>query len=147
MNLEELDNKILEQLKEDSRQSYREITKKLGVSHSNISKRVKQMEKAGIIQGYTIIQTSELASNTPLCIRISAGSGAELDKIGDQIAQYPNIEIVLHVSGECELLALINCKDRQEAVDILSKINRIPGVEKAESHIILETIKLYGKVL
>jgi len=74
-------------------------------------------------------------------------SGAELDKIGYQIAQYPNIEIVLHVSGECELLALINCKDRQEAVNILSEINRIPGVEKAESHIILETIKLYGKVL
>jgi len=55
--------------------------------------------------------------------------------------------LVSRVSGECELLALINCNDRQEAVNILSEINRIPGVEKAESHIILETIILYGKVL
>ena len=142
-----LDDKILAHLKKDSRQSYREIAKKLGVSHSNVSNRIRKMEKEGIIQGYTIIQNPEVASNIPLCIRISAGSGAELGKIGQEIAQYPNIEIVLHVSGECELLALVNCKDHQEAVKILSEINHIPGVEKAESHIILETIKLYGKML
>ena len=142
-----LDEKILEQLKQDSRQSYREIAKKLGVSHSSVSKRIRQLEEKGVIQGYTIIQNPIETSNTPLCIRISAGSGAELNNIGYQIAQYPNIEIVLHVSGECELLALVNCKDRKEAVKILTEINQIPGVEKAESHIILETIKLYGKTL
>jgi len=142
-----LDDKILEQLKQDARQSYREIAKKLGVSHSNVTNRIRHMEKEEIIQGYTIIQNPEVTSNTPLCIRISAGSGVELGKIEHEIAQYPNIEIVLHVSGECELLALVNCKDRQEAVKILSEINHISGVEKAESHIILETIKLYGKIL
>ena len=92
-----LDEKILEQLKQDSRQSYREIAKKLGVSHSSVSKRIRQLEEKGVIQGYTIIRNPVEASNTPLCIRISAGNGAELNNIGHQIAQYPNIEIVLHI--------------------------------------------------
>ena len=47
------------------------------------------------------------------------------------------------MSGECELLALTLSADWQSALDLLAEINRIPGIEKAESHV-LESLKLSG---
>jgi DNA-binding Lrp family transcriptional regulator len=38
IELDEMDNTILRLLSEDSRRSYREIAKELGVSHANVSR-------------------------------------------------------------------------------------------------------------
>ncbi len=46
-----------------------------------------------------------------------------------------------------ELLALAMCKDRKSAIRLLDEISAIPGIEKAESHVVLETIKLSGRKL
>ena len=39
------------------------------------------------------------------------------------------------------------CEDRQEALNLLSEISGIAGVDKAESHVVLESLKLSGKNL
>lgn len=45
MHLDELDNKILQLLSRDSRLSYRDIAKELGVSHANVASRIKSWKK------------------------------------------------------------------------------------------------------
>ncbi|MBS7269778.1 MAG: Lrp/AsnC family transcriptional regulator [Candidatus Freyarchaeota archaeon] len=144
MVLDELDKKIVELLSADSRLSYREIAKKLGVSHINVSSRIKKLEDEKIIRGYTVILDPEYLNLYSLCIRISAKTGANLAAIGREIASLPRVYVVLRVSGDCDLLVLGMCKDRQEALDLISKISNIKGIEKVESHVVLETIKLSG---
>ncbi|MEX2751540.1 MAG: Lrp/AsnC ligand binding domain-containing protein, partial [Candidatus Freyarchaeota archaeon] len=67
-----------------------------------------------------------------------------LATVGREIASLPRVYVVLRVSGDCDLLVLGMCKDRQEALDLISKISSIKGIEKVESHVVLETIKLSG---
>ena len=50
----------------------------------------------------------------------------------------------MRVSGDCELLALAMCKDRETALELLDSINEIEGIAKAESHVILEAVKMGG---
>jgi DNA-binding Lrp family transcriptional regulator len=142
--MDELDHKILELLEEDSRQSYREIAKKLDVSHVNISNRIKRMEEKEIILGYTTIINPNKLGYYPLCLRISADSGSDLSIIGRKIAENESVNVVLRVSGECELLALAMCESREKALNLLDEFHGISGIEKAESHVVLETIKLSG---
>ncbi|MEX2723255.1 MAG: Lrp/AsnC family transcriptional regulator [Candidatus Freyarchaeota archaeon] len=144
MVLDELDKKIVELLSADSRLSYREIAKKLGVSHINVSSRIKKLEDEKVIRGYTVILNPEYLNLYSLCIRISAKTGANLATVGREIASLPRVYVVLRVSGDCDLLVLGMCKDRQEALDLISKISSIKGIEKVESHVVLETIKLSG---
>ncbi|MEM3564286.1 MAG: Lrp/AsnC family transcriptional regulator [Candidatus Jordarchaeaceae archaeon] len=144
MVLDELDKKIVELLSADSRLSYREIAKKLGVSHINVSSRIKKLEDEKVIRGYTVILDPEYLNLYSLCIRISAKTGANLATVGREIASLPRVYVVLRVSGDCDLLVLGMCKDRQEALDLISKISSIKGIEKVESHVVLETIKLSG---
>jgi len=142
--LDELDVKILQMLSSDSRLSYRDIAKELGVSHANVSSRIKKLEEDKVIRGYITILDPEYMDTYSLCIRISAKTGADLTTIGREIAGFDRVYVVLRVSGDCDLLVLGMCKNRQEAIDLISKISGVQGIEKVESHVVLETIKLAG---
>jgi len=147
LELDELDRKILTLLSEDSRRSYREIAKHLGVSHATVSGRIRRLEEEGVIKGYTVILDPEVMNLYPLCLRISAGPRADPLEIGREVASLEKVHVVLRVSGDCELLALTMCEDRQKALNLLSEISGIAGVDKAESHVVLESLKLSGKNL
>ena len=67
-----------------------------------------------------------------------------MSKIGDKIADYPDVNVVMRVSGDCELLALAMCENREKALRLLDEISAIKGIDKVESHIVLEAIKLGG---
>jgi DNA-binding Lrp family transcriptional regulator len=141
---EDLDDEIIRLLIQDSRLSYREIAKTLDISHVNVSSRIKAMEEHGRIAGYTTVVNPDAQDHYPLCLRISAASGGDLSEIGDKVADHDEVNVVLRVSGECELLALAICPDREHAIRLLDEVAAIPGIEKTESHVVLETIKLGG---
>ena len=141
---EDLDDEIIRLLTQNSRLSYREIAKELDISHVSVSSRIKAMEEQGRIAGYTAVVNPDAQSQYPLCLRISAESGGDLSEIGDKVADHEEISVVLRVSGECELLALAICPDREHAIMLLDEVAAIPGIGKAESHVVLETIKLGG---
>jgi Lrp/AsnC family transcriptional regulator for asnA, asnC and gidA len=147
LDLDELDRNILNLLSVDSRLSYREIAKKLKVSHANISSRIRRLEDKKVIRGYTIVLDPEVMNLYPLCLRVSVGAHANLSEIAQEIAEFDKVHVVLRVSGDCEILALTMCENRQGAIEILSEISNIPGIEKAESHVVLESIKMSGQNL
>jgi DNA-binding Lrp family transcriptional regulator len=144
MDIDSVDRLILEALAKDARLSYRDIAKMLGLSHASVSVRIKRLEDGGVIKGYAAVINPDAEGLYPLCLRISAKSGYELAEIGKRVAEFSEVHVVMRVSGECELLALTLSSDRKEALELLAKINRVEGIEKAESHVVLESLKLSG---
>ena len=55
MKLDETDERILKNLMVDARLSARQLALKLGMSTVTILSRIKKLEKANIINGYTAI--------------------------------------------------------------------------------------------
>jgi len=53
VKLDEKDMKILSLLNEDTRCNYAKISSKIGLTPNGINKRVKNLEKSGVIEGYT----------------------------------------------------------------------------------------------
>lgn len=134
-------------LSNDSRLSYRKIAKKLGISHANVSAKIRRYEDHNVIRGYTIVLDPEQLDLYSLCLRISVRSGADLSAIGRRVADFDHVSIVLRVSGDCDLLVLAACKNRQEAISLISDISGVQGIDKVESHVVLETLKIAGKKL
>ena len=66
-NMEKLDlkdRKILYELDLDSRQSFRSIGRKVGLSKDIVATRVKKLDENGVITGYcTIVDYSKLSYN------------------------------------------------------------------------------------
>ena len=147
VEIDKLDREILDILSEDSRLSYREVAKRLGVSHASVSTRIRRLEDEHVIRGYTTVVDPEYLGMYPMCVRISAGPGASFSDIGREVAKLRKAYVVLRVSGDCELLALGMCSDKREALEMLLEISKIEGIEKAECHVVLETLKMMGKHL
>ena len=145
--IDDLDRDILKLLQADSRMSYREMAKALDVSHVNVSSRIRALEESGVIRGYAVVTDPDALGSYPLCLRISAAPGGNLSEIGSRVADQEEVSVVMRGSGDCELLALAMCRDRQSAVELLDRVSGIPGIEKAESHVVLESIKLSGRKL
>jgi DNA-binding Lrp family transcriptional regulator len=64
----------------------------------------------------------------PLCLRIAPENSSELNRIIKKISEYQEINVVMRVSGDCELLALAICKNRESALKLLDEINSIKGI-------------------
>ncbi len=143
--MDDLDKKILDLLCQDARQSYREIARKLGASHANVANRIEKMEKSGIIKGYTAIMNPENFDLYPLCLQMSIKPGANVSLIGQVLAGLDEISIVSRVTGQQDLLVLALCKDKTQAVNLMSKVSGIEGIEKMDSHVIIECMKLMPK--
>jgi len=144
LEIDEVDRQIMGILAADARLSYRDIAKRLGLSHASVSARIKGLEEEGVIRGYTTVIDPDAEGLYPLCLRISAKPGFELGEIGRRVSALPEVHVVMRVSGDCELLALTLTENRRAALDLLAEINRIEGIEKAESHVVLESLKLSG---
>jgi len=53
--LSKIDKNILRELQDDGRISYAELARRVGLTTTPCMERVKRMERAGIIQGYTTL--------------------------------------------------------------------------------------------
>jgi Lrp/AsnC family transcriptional regulator for asnA, asnC and gidA len=78
--IDNLDRKILKELREDSRISFQEIARKLKVSGGTIHVRVNKLRKAGIIRGSRLLLDPTLLG-LDICVFI----GLNLHKAGDHV--------------------------------------------------------------
>ena len=51
--VDQTSQKVLEEYLNDSRQSFREVARKIGVSSGTVASRIKDLEELGIIKKYT----------------------------------------------------------------------------------------------
>ncbi|MEM2917116.1 MAG: winged helix-turn-helix transcriptional regulator, partial [Candidatus Bathyarchaeia archaeon] len=80
MSLDETDVKILKTLLLNARLSNRQIAKKIGVSVGTVLSRIKLLEKAGIIKGYSaIIDHEKLGYELTVLTEITVSKGKLLD--------------------------------------------------------------------
>jgi len=141
MKIDEIDKKILNVLLGNSRLSYREIAKKVGVSVVTIMKRVKELEKEKIVKGYTAeLDYEKLGFDVSAVIkmRISKGMLFEVEK---KIAVDPHVFAVYDVTGDFDSIIIAKFKSRKAMDSFLKKIQTYEFVERTETVLVLNTIK------
>ncbi|MDP2749794.1 MAG: winged helix-turn-helix transcriptional regulator, partial [Nanoarchaeota archaeon] len=83
VKIDKLDEKIINELVQNSKISLRELAGKLKVSFVTAMNRIKQLEKSGVIEKYTSkinYDAIGLAVNVMIEIRIAKGKLFELEK-------------------------------------------------------------------
>lgn len=139
--MDKTDKKILNALLEDSRQSFREIAKKTRVSVVTVLKRVKSMEKQGVIKRHsTELDYEALGYDFPVTIRLKISKG-KLFEVEKKIAANPNVYAIYDVTGEFDALLLARFASRRSLDSFLKKIQAFDFVTKTETSLILNTIK------
>ena len=141
MNLDETDVKILRTLVSDARLSSRQMSKMSGVSIGTVLARIKKMETAGVIRGYTaVVDHEKMGYQLTALTEITVSKGRLLE-VENEIARMPNVCGVYDVTGMTDAFILAKFKTREELSAFAKRLLALPFVERTNTHIVLTTIK------
>ncbi len=116
--LDATDARILEALIEDARISIAELARSVGLSPPSVSERIKRLEEAGVIEGYTL-RINPKALGLPLAawLRIRPIPG-QLHKVAEILRDLPEIVECDRITGEDCFVARAHVR----SVDDLEKL-------------------------
>ena len=113
------DRKILRLLKENSRATIRQISKKTGIRPSTVHQRLTKMMANGIIKRFTIeIDEKKVGYDLTVYMLISGTLDQYLD---GEIIENKNIVGLSGITGEYDMLMKLKFKDMDEFNDFIIK--------------------------
>jgi len=143
--MDRLDRKILSVLQATSRASLQEIGAAVGLSPSPCWGRIKKMEEAGVITGYTVRLNPValgLTETVLVMVTLESHSDNTLEKFGQVLATIPEIVEAHLVSGEYDYLLRVVVKDTRDYERLLrEKLYKIKGIRHSQSSFVLRTLK------
>ena len=141
--MDKIDRKILAVLQADARASLQEIGQAVGLSPSPCWGRIKKMEEAGVIQGYTARIDPELVGRGTLAfvgIKQVDHQTASHHRFLEEVAGLPEVLEVHHVAGEEDFLLKVAVRDmRAYEHFLLESLARIPGLDRVRTTFVLST--------
>lgn len=138
--LDRMDRIILSHLVKDSRVPYLEIARECGVSGAAIHQRVKKLEDAGIIAGFTTL-VKPSAMGYPLCafVNLNLSENNKYPEVTKALKKIPEIVECHFITGRSTMLVKLYCSDNTHLMDIVLKnIQNIPYVQSTETIISLD---------
>ena len=143
--MDKTDRKILQVLLADARASLQEISQAVGLSSTPCWGRIKKMEEAGVIEGYTIrlnAQAIGLGDTVMVQVTLDSHSDNTLEKFGETLASIPEVIEAYLVSGEYDYLLRVAVKDTKDYERLLrERLYKIKGVRHSKSSFVLRTLK------
>ena len=145
--MDELDLQIIYLMNENARMSYRQIAKKLGVSMSTISNRVKSLEDQGIIIGYApILDSQKLGYDILVIIGVRISRGKLID-VQNKISKFERVISVYDITGEWDSLVVARFKTRKELNAFLKQLLNIEYIDRTYTQMVLNVVKEENRVL
>ena len=138
MYRDKTDEKILEFLQKDSRESFVEIGKKLKMSESAVRRRVKNMVNNGTIEKFTV-QVGE-ANSTSAIVLISVDSSVDTAKVSTKLTKLSDVKTVYEITGQYDISVIVRAQNITEINKCIDDLRKIPGVIDTNTVIILKTI-------
>jgi len=140
--LDETEQAIISYLQYDGRMPYTQIANELGLTEGTVRRRVNKLTEEGKMQIVAIVEPQELGWSEAGMIAISVQPD-RINTVADAIAQLPEVVYLFQAAGEFDLFAEVYCRDKQHFVSFLNeKLQKIPGVERTRSFLILKMHKL-----
>ena len=151
---DDLDYRLLHELKVDSRRSVRQLAKSLNESPSTIYNRVKRLESKEVIRRWTVtLDYDQLNLDTTAFVFVCLdpqnvnGKPQNLREIANKIKEIPGIYEMHFLSGECDLLLKIR-SDSVKSVGqlVIDRIRQIPGVRNAATSLSIDVLLDEGEL-
>ena len=133
--MDDIDKKIINLLKNDSRAGYAEIGNKVGLSEGAVRKRIKILSDQGVIRKFTVkVGVAEGAQAITL---LATNPSLPTQEVSRKIQEIPNVETIYEVTGEYDIVAVISGMSVMEVNECIEKIRRVEGIQKTNTMIVL----------
>jgi Lrp/AsnC family transcriptional regulator, leucine-responsive regulatory protein len=147
-NLDRFDIAILNCLQEDARATNVEIAERVNLSPSPCLRRIRNLEKSGVLQGYrATIGRKEVGLALTVFVEIKVGQHSRENSEAQQQAllAIPEVVSAFLISGTADFLAEVVVADLPAYEKLLTEtLLALPGVSDIRSNFAIRTIKTAG---
>lgn len=137
-----IDVKILEVLQLNSRVSISELSKKVNLSLSAVSERLKKLESSNVIEKYTVILNSHsLDKELSVIMNISLENPHHTSEFLNFIRTEDEILECHYVTGEYDYVLKITTRNTVTLESMMNRIKSMSGIKRTQTNVILSSVK------
>ncbi len=135
ISMDDLDRQILDELRRDARTPYTEIADRIGTSEGTVRNRVDQLIEDGVIERFTV---STQTGNVKAMVEVSIDVNAQTEGLTDRLAEWDEVDFVWHVSGEEDIVVVVDAADTSSLNDLITRARELNEVESTKTRLILD---------
>jgi len=135
--MDEVDVRILQLLKENSRMSYVDIGKAVGLSEGAVRNRVQALVDSDVIRRFTIDIAPSV--NIRALISISVNPSTPTSDVSKAVRGLSAIEQIYEITGDYDILVVVSSSNIEGVNHCIENIREIDGVIKTNTMIVLRT--------
>lgn len=143
--LDKLDMSILRELQKNGRITVTELASQVGLSKTPCQVRLKRLEEAKYIQGYTaIIDQKKLGSSHVAFVQVTMNDTKTraLQAFNEAVRKIPEVEQCHMIAADFDYLIKVRTTDIDNYREVLGeKISSLPFVKQTSTFVVMEDIK------
>ena len=140
--MDDLDQRLISQLRTNARMSVAELARRLKVSRGTVTNRIVRLEADGTIGGYTVrLRPDAHPSEIHAWMSISV-DGDQTRKVIASLLGEPGVASLHDTNGRWDLLAGLRAAHLAELSNVLERIRLIRGIQSTETSIHLQRYRV-----
>lgn len=139
--LDDADIKILRALQADGRLPLTQLSEQLDMPHATLRDRIRKLEEAGVIEGYTaIINPASVGFSITCFVELVLDHQVQTERALKALATIQEVTEIYLLTGETDALVQIWARDVGHLREILyERFIRIPGLVRTNTLVVLDT--------
>lgn len=139
ISLDDLDYRLIAELRADGRAPMSLVAKRLAISRSTAEKRLARLVDGGVILGFTV-RARDARPDDVRAIMLIEVAGRSTSAVIASLKGLPQVHTLHTTNGGWDLVAELRARDLQEFDRVLREIRLVPGVLNSETSLLLTSV-------
>jgi DNA-binding Lrp family transcriptional regulator len=135
--LDDIDQKIIDLLKKDSRTSFVKIAEVVGLSETAVRKRIKNLQDNSTIRRFTVEVDEE--QQTKAIAMIETQASMHTPEISQKFIKIEGVSYLFETTGEYDIIAILSTTTIEELNRTLEEIRLTEGVIRTNTSLVLRS--------
>ena len=139
--LDPVDERILRLLVRNARATWREVGDVVGLSANAVAQRVRRLEDAGVVRGWTAVLDPTLeGSPDEALVLLRTTTHAASPELEAAMAAMPQVAEVLDLAGPVDYQVRVAYASSSQLYDVVNALRALPGVVGIETRPVLRRV-------
>jgi DNA-binding Lrp family transcriptional regulator len=137
LTIDELDGRLIAELRAHPRLGLLEIARRLGVARGTVQARLAKLERRGVVVGYgPEIDPAELGHSIQAFVMLELTQGRLAEAV-EALEATPEVLEVDAVSGPQDLICRIAARDTEHLQEIVNRLLASDAIRRSTSYVVL----------
>lgn len=137
--MDDIDQHLLNRLRENARAPVAELARALGLSRTTVQSRLARLERSGVIAGYAVRLSETVERGQIHAFVMLTVEPKQAAAVTTALRSMGGVRRLQSVSGPFDMIAAIEAPSVDQMDALIDEIGAVRGVERTNSSIVLST--------